>query len=158
MSSHRRLLSYVPAGDVIEDDRMRRNRENNTTDYSIAGSKLSRVKQSLQHKHADQEIKGEKRYADERHLKDRDDNCRCLSDNATRMSSFKDSSSSVTKRSKSESDIDINVESADKKLLLDEMVTWNGSKQSEKERQNGCEKCQRLYNRHEDNRVICTAL
>ena len=139
---------------------MRRNLENEAADHcTTAGSNVSRGNKSLRHKNADQEIAGEKRsYSDKRLVNDRDVHCRCFSDNTPHRNSFKDSS--ATKRSKSESEVDIEEESADQQFFVDETLNWNhvDKRQSEKENENGCEKCQRFCNGNTDNRVICTAL
>ena len=120
-------------------------------------SNINSWEQGLQRENTENEIEGdESSYADKRLVNERDINCRCFSDNEPQKNSEKDSS--TTKRIKSESDVDIDEELAEQKLLLDETSTWIDIKQTKNETRNGCETCNRFCNGEKDNRVVCTAL
>lgn len=160
-SSQRRLLACVPRSDVMEEDRKRSYLGSEAADHNIAGSGCG--EHTLERSNADQKIDQEKwNYADRRlAANERYVDCRWFSDNAPGRNSFKDSS--MTRRRKSESDVDINVESINQKLLEEETLKGNDKKTSEKDKNamgkgTECETCQRLLNDDKHDRVICTAL
>ena len=156
-SSQRRLLLCVTPGNITEEKRVRRNLGTMEADQSVMGSNINSWEQGLQRENTENEIEGdESSYADKRLVNERDINCRCFSDNEPQKNSEKDSS--TTKRIKSESDVDIDEELAEQKLLLDETSTWIDIKQTKNETRNGCETCNRFCNGEKDNRVVCTAL
>lgn len=157
-SSQRRLLSCVPRGGVTEESRLRGNLGSRTTDNSIAGSNISRGKRRLQHEYSDQEIEGGKRRcAYMKYANNKNTDCRCFSDNGVRKGSFKDYS--LPTRSKSESNVDIDVEQSQQKLLAEKTSSWNDKEPSKTLQENFCKNCQRFYNGDKDDRMTnCTAL
>ena len=156
-SSQRRLLSCVPRGVVTEGSRLRGNLGSRTADNS-AGSNISRGKRRLQHEYADQEIEGGKRRcAYMKYANNKNTDCRCFTDNGVRKDSFKDYS--LPTRSKSESNVDIDVEQSQQKLLAEKTSSWNDKEPSKTLQENFCKTCQRFYNGDKDDRVTnCTAL
>ena len=160
-SSQRRLLACIPLSDITEENRKRSYLESEAADDIIAGSDIGRKAKSKKGNSADQETEKEKwKHKDKRLANERYVDSRWFSDNANRRNSFKDLS--AARRSKSESDIDLNTESTDQNLLEEEMSKGNVKKESEKDRhllrnQTPCEMCQRLLNDVRSNRIICTA-
>ena len=159
-SSQRRLLSCVPRGGVTEERRVGRNVESRTADSSIASSNIIRGKRRLQHEYDDRQIKGGKRrctYKRDENNYNKNTDCICFSDNGLQKDSFKDYS--LPTRSKSDSNVDIDVGQSEQKLLADKTSSWNDKEQSKTQQENLCKTCQRCYNRDKDDRVTnCTAL
>lgn len=149
--SQQRLLACVPQGNVTEENRMRRHFGDEAADHKVPGSDCR--EQNLKGRNVDQEIeRGKSNNVDRR----------WLSENAPRRNSFDDSL--ITRRRKSESDIEINTESSDHNLLEEEAFKRNDKRQREKDKymtdkKTDCEACQRLLNGGDkDNKVVCTAL
>lgn len=161
--SQQRLLACVPPRDVRDENCTHRHFGDEAADQKVAGSDIACREQSLKSSNVDQEIAREKwNYTDKRLANERHVDSRWVSDNGSGRNSFEDSL--ITRRSKSESDVDINAESTDRNLLEEEAFKRNDTRQREKDKymtdkQTDCEACQRLLNDGDkDNSVICTAL
>ena len=160
--SQQRLLACVLQGDVKDKNRKRIHLGGEAAGHKGAGSGNGLREKNLNGSNADQEIvRGKWNNTDERLANDVNVDNRCVSDNTHRRNSLDDSL--IMRKRKSESVVDINIESSDQNLWNEGEFKRNGKRQREKDKyitdkQTDCEACKRLLNDDEQNSVECTAL